>query len=169
MDDEPNELEHYGVPHTRGNPGSGRYPWGSGKEPHQQATDFKNYIARLKAEGMDEKTIASVAGVSIRELRDLNTIYNNDLKRYQAQQAVKYREKGWSHKAIGEKLGIGESLVRSRIADHDKLLEDRLGNTTEALKSELKRFNYLDGGQLSLTYTHVEFSACTNVKIIKAL
>ena len=146
MDDEPNELEHYGVPHTRGNPGSGRYPWGSGKEPHQQATDFKNYIARLKAEGMDEKTIASVAGVSIRELRDLNTIYNNDLKRYQAQQAVKYREKGWSHKAIGEKLGIGESLVRSRIADHDKLLEDRLGNTTEALKSELKRFNYLDVG-----------------------
>lgn len=45
-----------------------------------------------------------------------------------------------------KKLGIGESLVRSRIADHDKLLEDRLGNTTEALKSELKRFNYLDVG-----------------------
>lgn len=35
---------------------------------HINRLQILNYIARLKAEGMDEKTIASVAGVSIREL-----------------------------------------------------------------------------------------------------
>ena len=30
-----NELMHYGMPRR-----SGRYPWGSGKDPYQHCTDF---------------------------------------------------------------------------------------------------------------------------------
>ena len=39
-------LMHYGVDHYKGNPGSGRYPWGSGGSPFQHSGDF---LSRLRA------------------------------------------------------------------------------------------------------------------------
>lgn len=42
-------LIHYGVNHFKGNPGSGRYPWGSGDSPYQHSGDFLTRVRELKA------------------------------------------------------------------------------------------------------------------------
>lgn len=40
-------LIHYGMPRR-----SGRYPWGSGKEPYQHSGDFLSRIDELKKQGL---------------------------------------------------------------------------------------------------------------------
>ena len=44
-----NELMHYGMPRR-----SGRYPWGSGKDPYQRTGDFLGRIDELKKQGWTE-------------------------------------------------------------------------------------------------------------------
>ena len=56
--DEDNELMHYGMPRR-----SGRYPWGSGKEPYQHSGDFLARVEELKKSGMSEKEIAETMGI----------------------------------------------------------------------------------------------------------
>ena len=43
------DLAHYGVKRK-----SGRYPWGSGKDPHQHSGDLLSTIKDLKAKGLSE-------------------------------------------------------------------------------------------------------------------
>ena len=50
-------LEHYGTPMR-----SGRYPWGSGKEPYQHSRDFLARVEALKKEGLSEADIAKAIG-----------------------------------------------------------------------------------------------------------
>ena len=51
------ELYHYGVKRR-----SGRYPWGSGKEPYQHSGDFLSRVEELKRQGLKETEIARVMG-----------------------------------------------------------------------------------------------------------
>lgn len=43
-------LEHYGTPRH-----SGRYPWGSGKDPYQHSGDFLARVNSLSSQGLSEK------------------------------------------------------------------------------------------------------------------
>lgn len=45
-------LEHYGISHLKGTPGSGRYPWGSGDAPFQHSGDFLSFVKKLRSEKM---------------------------------------------------------------------------------------------------------------------
>ena len=45
-------LLHYGKPHTASNPGSGRYPWGSGKNP-QRSRGWMSRYRELKDAGIN--------------------------------------------------------------------------------------------------------------------
>ena len=58
-----NELKHYGMPRR-----SGRYPWGSGKDPYQRTGDFLTRIDDLKKQGLTEKEIADAFGLTTTEL-----------------------------------------------------------------------------------------------------
>lgn len=42
-------LMHYGMPRR-----SGRYPWGSGKEPYQTASDWLGRVEQLAKEGKNK-------------------------------------------------------------------------------------------------------------------
>ena len=53
-------LEHYGMPRR-----SGRYPWGSGKDPNQRTGDFLSRVDNLKSQGLSEKEIADSLGYEI--------------------------------------------------------------------------------------------------------
>ena len=58
------ELMHFGTPKH-----SGRYPWGSGKDPYQHSKDFLTRVESLKNSGMSETQIAKEIGLSTTELR----------------------------------------------------------------------------------------------------
>ena len=52
---EENSIMHYGKGHLDGGH-SGRYPWGSGEEPYQRATDFLNRVDSLKKKWMERNS-----------------------------------------------------------------------------------------------------------------
>ena len=59
------ELLHYGTKRH-----SGRYPWGSGKDP-QRSKDFLDAIDDLKAKGITKETdIAEALGMNTTEFRN---------------------------------------------------------------------------------------------------
>ena len=139
---EDDSLEHYGTARH-----SGRYPWGSGEDPYQNSMNFLSYIDGLHKQGIAEKDIAKQAGISMRELRDRKTIAHNQVRQEHLRVVETYKAKGWSNKAIGEKLGgKNESYVRGLLSKSDKIKKDKVIATAEALKTDLKRNPYLDVG-----------------------
>ena len=58
--EDPEEIvSHYGTPRH-----SGRYPYGSGDNPYQHATDFLGRIDILKRQGYSETQIAKDFGLT---------------------------------------------------------------------------------------------------------
>ena len=62
-------LKHYGMPRR-----SGRYPWGSGKNPYQRSGDFLSRVNELKKSGMSEKEIAEYIGLTTTQLRNVQFV-----------------------------------------------------------------------------------------------
>lgn len=62
-------LAHYGILRK-----SGRYPWGSGKDPYQRSRDFQGLVKGLAAKGMSEAEIAKGLGMTTTELRATKSI-----------------------------------------------------------------------------------------------
>ena len=60
-DDKPSldELMHYGMPRR-----SGRYPWGSGKDPYQHCTDFLSRVQYMVDNGVSDEDIAKTMGLT---------------------------------------------------------------------------------------------------------
>lgn len=125
---------------------SGRYPWGSGANPHQRNRAFLDYVDDLKKQGMSEKDIAQGMGISTGALRAAKSIAKTDLKQRASAQAQMLKEKGLSNIAIGEKMGIGESSVRDLL---DPALKDKLAKldaTSNMLKDQVAQKELLDIG-----------------------
>lgn len=53
------ELMHYGMPRR-----SGRYPWGSGKDPYQHCTDFLSRVKYLSDNGISDDDICKSLGLT---------------------------------------------------------------------------------------------------------
>ena len=62
-------LSHYGILRK-----SGRYPWGSGKDPYQRSRDFQGLVKGLADKGMSEAEIAKGLGMTTTELRATKSI-----------------------------------------------------------------------------------------------
>ena len=130
------DLAHYGVKRK-----SGRYPWGSGKDPHQHSGDLLSTIKDLKAKGLSETEIAKGLGMTTTQLRAQKSIAKNEKRKADAAMAARLKEKGMSNTAIGRRMGINESSVRALL---DPTLKERAGST-EALAKELKKSVGKDG------------------------
>lgn len=136
-----NELKHYGTPRH-----SGRYPWGSGENPYQSNKNFLAYAAKLRSEGLSEKEISQGLGMSINEFRNRRTLAIAENRRDDVAQAWKLKEKGYSNVAIGKKMGINESSVRSLL---DPRIQERSNitlATSEVLKKSIQDKKYIDVG-----------------------
>ena len=130
------DLAHYGVKRK-----SGRYPWGSGKDPHQHSGDLLSTIKDLKAKGLSEAEIAKGLGMTTTQLRAQKSIAKNEKRKADAAMVARLKEKGMSNTAIGRRMGINESSVRALL---DPTLKERAGST-EALAKELKKSVGKDG------------------------
>lgn len=130
------DLAHYGVKRK-----SGRYPWGSGKDPRQHSGDLLSTIKDLKAKGLSETEIAKGLGMTTTQLRAQRSIAKNEKRKADAAMVARLKEKGMSNTAIGRRMGINESSVRALL---DPTLKERAGST-EALAKELKKSVGKDG------------------------
>lgn len=152
------EFMHYGVARR-----SGRYPWGSGKDPYQAQKTFLANVRELREKGYSQKEIAEALGLeTTTELRAGQRIAINAVRAADQTMAITLREKGMSHKAIGERLGgMGESQVRNLIKDYENGKIDRLSNTVNILKSSLDEKEYIQVGlgtetQLGISRTQLK-------------
>lgn len=121
-------IKHYGMPRR-----SGRYPWGSGKDP-QRNKDFLSYVSELKNQGLSDADIAKGLKVSSTELRAKRSIARSEQRAADAAMAQRLKDKGYSLVAIGKRMGKNESSIRSLL---DPTLKEK-ANVTAATALTLK-------------------------------
>ena len=135
------ELIHYGTPRH-----SGRYPWGSGKNP-QRNKNFRSRVKELKKQGLTEKQIAESFGYSVTQLRAQMSIAKNEQDKERLAEALKLKDKGYSQVAIAKKLGTNESNVRYMLKEGRQQRIDSATLLSETLKKQLEDHPYLDVGK----------------------
>lgn len=157
------ELMHIGTPRH-----SGRYPWGSGKNPYQRSTSFLGFVKKMENEGYNEVQIAKSMDMSVNEYRARKSIAVNEKRRAEADTVVKLRDKGMSWTAIGRRLGVNESTVRSLADPTRRVRSEMTANTAKALKDSLKKNKYLDIGKGTELYLGVSKTRLDNaVEMLK--
>lgn len=139
-------LAHYGILRK-----SGRYPWGSGKNPNQRSKSFLDIIKEHEKEGLSQKEIADLyttddfpmTSATIRELKQ-RAVTDTKLEQIRTAQAL--RDKGMGASEIGRQMGLRESTVRSLLEPgrEEKLLE--LQNTVDMLRRQVEDKDFIDVG-----------------------
>jgi predicted transcriptional regulator len=159
-------LEHFGIKRR-----SGRYPWGSGKDPEQRSREFKGFVEDLKSppHSMTDTEIAKHieaivkqsdphASFSTTDLRAATAISTEEL--YAANQAVAQRlaKSGMSTSAIARQM-LGdskkESTVRGWLKAGNQIKENSLRATAEKLKQQVEEKEFLDVGKGNHLYMGV--------------
>ena len=134
-------LEHYGVARR-----SGRYPWGSGKDP-QRSRDLLNKIDELKSKGITKETdIAAAMGMNTTELRNAKAWANDVRKQVIMDGITSRKERGLSNVEIAKEMNISEASVRNYMSNKDKIVEKQLDNVTDVLRENVDKLEYLDVG-----------------------
>lgn len=143
----PDELAHEGVLRK-----SGRYPWGSGENPYQRNKGFLQYVDDLAKGGMSEAEIAKAIfpdnpRASSSDIRALKAIAKSQNREADISTAIKLKEKGMSNVAIGQRMGIPESSVRSLLNPSLRERNDIIMSTANELKRMVGDDGYLDIGK----------------------
>lgn len=146
-------LEHYGIRRR-----SGRYPWGSGKDPYQSGRDFLGRVEEMRKSGFtytdeNEKkwtgdpAIAKSLGYSTTDFRTVYAIAKDERRSDMVATARRLKEKeGMSNSEIGRKMGINESSVRSLLDPNSESKMKQARETAEFLKKQVDKKKMVDVG-----------------------
>lgn len=135
-------LMHYGTPRH-----SGRYPWGSGENPYQRASEWRKEYTKLKKSGMSETEIANHFNMTTSELRSKISNTKQEVESYEYRQIIHMREKGMSYQAIADALGMpNESSVRSRVASYEKQKTNQNKIVADTLADQVQKKGLIDIG-----------------------
>lgn len=132
---------HYGTPRH-----SGRYPWGSGDNPYQRNASFLAHVKALQAKGLTEKEIAEGMGMTIKQLRARRSVAKDEKRNADTAEAYRLKEKGYSNVAIGRRMGLNESTVRSLLDPAKQKRAEATKATANALADMVEDGSYLDVG-----------------------
>ena len=137
-------LMHYGMPRR-----SGRYPWGSGKDPNQRTGDFLSRIDELKKSGWTEtpENIKEAFGMNTTEFRKQKSLAKNERRAYQVARAKSLREDGLSTMEIGRKMGVNESTVRSWFNEESARRMSKAQETANFIKEQINKKGMIDVGK----------------------
>lgn len=137
-----NALAHYGVKRR-----SGRYPWGSGKNPFQHSGDLLSRVNDLKSQGLSEKDIAKEIGVTTSELRMQIRVANHERRQLEVDRAKSLRADGKSLNEIAQIMGYkNDSSIRSLLNEETATNKNRAYNTADNLKKIMEEKGMLDVG-----------------------
>lgn len=146
-------IEHYGIKRR-----SGRYPWGSGKEPYQSGRDFLGRVEEMRKSGFtytDENgkkwtgdpAIAKSLGYSTTDFRTVYAIAKDERRADMVATAHRLKEKeGMNTSEIGRKMGINESSVRSLLDPNSEYKTKQSRETANYLKDQVDKKKMVDVG-----------------------
>ena len=134
-------IIHYGTPRH-----SGRYPWGSGKDPYQRNSEFLKTIREYRRNGMSDKEISEAVGMSINDFRARMALANEEKTAADRATVYRLREKGMSKAAIAERTGLSEGTVRNWLKDTETVRVSKTENIANELKKEVDEKTYIDVG-----------------------
>ena len=128
-------LEHYGMPRR-----SGRYPYGSGKDPYQRTGDFLGRIEELKKKGWTETTenIKKEFGMTSSQYRKEKSICNDERRMLRVATARALQKDGLNNSQIGKQMGVRESTVRSWFNEESESKMKKCKETADFLKKRLE-------------------------------
>jgi len=137
-------LRHYGTPRH-----SGRYPWGSGKDP-QRSPSFSTQVAELKKKGKTEPEIAQLLGLkNSTELRARIHIESESKYGAQAAMAARLRAKGYSDVAISKRMNISPNTVKNILLPETQERHRINEATKNMLQSQADAKGMIDVGNAS--------------------
>ena len=135
-------LIHYGMLRR-----SGRYPWGSGKEPYQHSGDFLSRIDELKKQGLSDTEIAKSMGLTTTQFRTQRSLAKDERRAIEVETAKDLRNKGYSLNEIAEKMGYNnDSSVRSLLNENSEARMNQAKKTAEFLKKQIDEKGMIDVG-----------------------
>lgn len=142
-------IMHVGTPHQGFTPHSGRYEYGSGKNPFQRSGDFISRVDKLKKDGLSEADIAKDLGFkSTTDLRNELARAKHDRREDERSEAIRLKNLGYSTTEIGRKLGKNESTIRSLLNNKHTAEKQALARTTaEFLKKQVSEKGFIDVGK----------------------
>ena len=149
--DDEHDARHEGVKRR-----SGRYPYGSGKNPYQHERDFIGRIKKMRDDGMYDKDIATALGFLDRDgeghintLREKERIAKQLVKKADMQKVwnLYYKSNNqMSIEAIAKEVGISTGSVRNYInPDYAEKYRDK-ERPLNMLRDEIKDKKYVDVG-----------------------
>ena len=134
-------LEHVGTPRH-----SGRYPWGSGKNP-QRSKNFIQRAEELKKQGLSETQIAKAFGLSTTDYRARKSMAKAEKRQDDIRKCVRLKATGMSDEAIAKETKLPPSTVRSYLNPNKVYKSDKTTNVANNLKNLLDKKPYLDVGE----------------------
>ena len=146
------ELLHYGMPRR-----SGRYPYGSGDSPYQHHEDFLGRIEELKKSGFKytdddgkewtgDNAIAKSMGLKTSEYRRQVSWANYERRLIQVETAKSLSEDGLGPTAIGKKMDLPESTVRSLLDPKSENRMHQAMETVNFLRKQVEEKGMIDVG-----------------------
>lgn len=139
-------LMHYGMPRR-----SGRYPFGSGKDPYQHGRDFLGRIEELKKNGWTEtpENIKAEFGITTSQYRIEKSLAKDERRMLNVAKAKSLKEDGLGDTEIGRQLGVNESTVRSWLNSESEARMKKTRETADFLKARLEEVA-ADGGMIDV-------------------
>ena len=131
---------------------SGRWPWGSGKDPYQSEggspNDFLNKIESLRKKGWKEtpENIEKDFGMNSTEYRTLKTIALNAIQVDRISQAQSLYKSKHGPTEIAKRMGVNESTVRGWLATVENSKIYQATNTADFLEKRIKERKMVDVG-----------------------
>lgn len=157
-----NFLAHEGVAHDENPPGrgSGRFGWGTGKNPHQHQFDTMSEIRRLRAKGTKDSEIAHILlgpNATISDLRNEIAILRTENRRAETAKARELLIKcNGNVSEVGRRMGKNEGSIRKLLDEDLERNNDRYLNTANFLKQKIAEkgiLNISPGVEISMNVT----------------
>lgn len=131
-------MAHVGVGHLDGGE-SGRYPWGSGKQPFQHSYDFLKRYKELMSELGSEVAVAEALGFkNTTEMRPQVMAASHIEKLSQASRAKQLVDSGMTNTEAAKKLGVSPNSVANMIKENYGDNFKKGQNTADLLEKEIK-------------------------------
>lgn len=156
-------LIHYGTPRH-----SGRYPWGSGKDPYQSAKSFFAERQRLREQGLGDTDIARAWGMSTTEFRAIGMHLGEEKRAGDISRAVRMKQAGLPNTVIAEKMGINESSVRNLLSKDAREIRSSVDRTADILAEQANKHKYIEyGAGVELNMGCSDATLRTAVEVLK--